>query len=132
MQHPSRAFLAHPVFESLRRWSHGALPTDEIPIETTIEAMDAAGVRLGLICAWWGPRGPLIPNDQVAAFVRKYPDRLAGVAAVVVVGSGFVVAAVVAHYRAGDADRGVCGSSSRGASKPGAGLATLRRYGRVL
>jgi hypothetical protein len=59
MQHPSRAFLAEPMFESLCRWSHGGLPTEDIPLERTIEAMDEAGVRVGLLCAWWGPRGPL-------------------------------------------------------------------------
>jgi predicted TIM-barrel fold metal-dependent hydrolase len=35
-----------------------------------------------MLCAWWGPQGPLIPNDAVAAIVRSYPDRFAGVAAV--------------------------------------------------
>ena len=36
--------------------------------------MDAAGVRLGLVSAWWGPRGSLIDNDEVAALVRERPD----------------------------------------------------------
>src|SRR5207245_10193579 len=70
MQHPSRAFLAHPMFDSLRRWSHDSLPQAGIPLEATIQAMDEAGVRLGLICAWWGPQGPLISNAEVASFVR--------------------------------------------------------------
>ncbi|TMB51637.1 MAG: amidohydrolase [Deltaproteobacteria bacterium] len=82
MQHPSRAFLAHPVFESLRRWSHGGLAEADVPLEATIGAMDDAGVRVGLLCAWWGPQGPLIGNDEVAACVRRYPDRLVGVASV--------------------------------------------------
>ena len=82
MQHPSKTFLAHPVFDALRRWSHGGLPDVEIPLEATIQAMDEAGVRLGLICAWWGPQGPLISNDEVATFVRRHPDRLVGVASV--------------------------------------------------
>src|SRR5439155_21009942 len=82
MQHPSKTFLAHPVFDSLRRWSHGGLSDVEIPLEATIRAMDEAGVRLGLICAWWGPQGPLISNDEVATFVRRHPDRLVGVASV--------------------------------------------------
>src|SRR2546427_11376142 len=82
MQHPSKTFLAHPVFDSLRRWSHGGLPDVEIPLEATIRAMDEAGVRLGLICAWWGPEGPLISNDEVATCVRLHPDRLLGVASV--------------------------------------------------
>jgi uncharacterized protein len=82
MQHPSPAFLAHPMFASLRRWARGALATDTIPLEATIAAMDAGGVRVGLTAAWWGPDGALIGNDDVAGFVRRYPDRLAGVAAV--------------------------------------------------
>lgn len=82
MQHPSRQFLGHPMFESLRRWAHGALATEDIPIEATIQAMDQAGVRLGLTSAWWGPQGPLISNDEVAGWVRRFPDRLVGIASV--------------------------------------------------
>jgi predicted TIM-barrel fold metal-dependent hydrolase len=84
MQHPTPRLRADPMFESLRRW----VPTttlagpDSLPLAATIEAMDTAGVRLGLVCAWWGPRGPLIDNDEVAALVREYPDRLVGVASV--------------------------------------------------
>ena len=82
MQHPTARFLTHPMFESLRRWSGGALGTDETPLAATIAAMDAGGVRLGLAAAWWGPDGPLIANDDVAAWVRSHPDRLVGVASV--------------------------------------------------
>jgi predicted TIM-barrel fold metal-dependent hydrolase len=82
MQHPTKEFLAHPMFDSLRRWAHGALTDGEIPLAATIAAMDAGGVRLGLLCAWWGPAGPLIANDAVAAIVRRYPDRFVGVASV--------------------------------------------------
>jgi len=82
MQHPSAAFLADPMFDSLRRWAHGQLAAGEVPVEATVAAMDAAGVRTGMLCAWWGPRGPLITNDEVAAIVARYPDRFAGVAAV--------------------------------------------------
>jgi len=82
MQHPTPAFLSLPMFESLRRWSRGALVEGEIPLDATIQAMDAAGVRRGLLCAWWGPQGPLIPNDTVAECVRRFPDRLVGIASV--------------------------------------------------
>jgi uncharacterized protein len=84
MQHPTPRLGSEPMFESLRRWvpSTPLTPSKNVTLEETIDAMDAAGVRLGLICAWWGPRGPLIDNDEVAAFVREYPDRLRGVAAV--------------------------------------------------
>jgi uncharacterized protein len=82
MQHPTPEFLSQPMFESLRRWSRDKLGGGEIPLEATVAAMDEAGVRLGLVSAWWGPQGPLIPNDAVAAFVGRYPDRLAGIASV--------------------------------------------------
>jgi predicted TIM-barrel fold metal-dependent hydrolase len=82
MQHPSARFLADPMFDSLRRWGHGQLPAAEIPAEATIAAMDAAHVAVGMLCAWRGPQGPLITNDEVAAMVGRYPDRFAGVAAV--------------------------------------------------
>src|SRR5215471_15288970 len=84
MQHPSRGFLTHPMLDSLRRWGHAAFGTDfgEVPISHTIRSMDEGGVRLGLCCAWRGPHGPLLSNEEVAAFVRAYPDRLVGVASV--------------------------------------------------
>src|ERR1700728_5185227 len=82
MQHPSARLLRDPMFDTLRRWARGQLAGDEIPAETTLAAMDAAGVRTGMLCAWWGPQGPLIGNDEVAALVARYPGRFAGVAAV--------------------------------------------------
>lgn len=82
MQHPTSRFLGLPMFDSLRRWSHGQLLDGEIPIDATVSAMDEAGVRLGLLSAWWGPQGPLIGNDEVAGFVRRHPDRFVGIASV--------------------------------------------------
>src|SRR5262245_14457404 len=82
MQHPSPCFLQLPIFDSLRRWSRTLNSTSGIPLESTISAMDEAGVRIGLISAWWGPQGQMIGNDEVAGFVRAYPDRLAGIGSV--------------------------------------------------
>ena len=82
MQHPSPEFLQDPMFDSLRRWSRGQLGKGEIPVAATLAAMDAAGVRTGMLCAWWGPQGPLISNDAVAGIVAGHPGRFAGVAAV--------------------------------------------------
>ncbi|MQA09979.1 MAG: amidohydrolase family protein [Pseudonocardiaceae bacterium] len=82
MQHPTVRFIRHDMFEPLRRWTGLPMLDEEPPVELTIAAMDAAGVRRGLISAWHGPDGPLISNDEVASFVAAYPDRLAGVAAV--------------------------------------------------
>jgi hypothetical protein len=88
MQHPNPRFIAHDMFDSLRRWTRaqpteGMQSTDQpLPLELTIAAMDAAGVERGLIAAWYGPEGALISNEEVAAFVRQYPERLIGVASV--------------------------------------------------
>lgn len=81
MQHPTPRFLEQPFFESLRRWTRQeAIP--DLPLSATIGMMDAADVAIGLTAAWWGPKGALISNDEVASFVRAHPDRLRGVASV--------------------------------------------------
>lgn len=83
MQHPTRRFLADDVLASLRRWTGGAIPLDDIPIETTLAAMDAGAVDIGLLSAWRGPNDrDLISNDEVAGWIRRYPKRFAGLAAV--------------------------------------------------
>jgi len=82
MQHPTPEFLAQPMFDSLKRWTRSADQPTELPLESTLESMDAAGVSQGLLSAWWGPSGPLIPNDFVAGIVEKHPERFRGVAAV--------------------------------------------------
>ena len=82
MQHPTQRFLALPYFDSLRRWlGEGRLASD-IPLSATLRTMDEGGVRFGLVSAWWGPQGPLISNDEVAAFTRAHPDRLVGIGSV--------------------------------------------------
>ena len=82
LQHPTLRFINQPMFESLRRWTGMGTLTEELPLEWTLAAMDEGGVEQALICAWWGPRGDLISNDEVAGFIGRYPDRLVGVAAV--------------------------------------------------
>jgi hypothetical protein len=81
MQHPTRRFLEQPFFDSLRRWARQDTIPD-IPLSATIDAMDRAGVEVGLVAAWWGPHGALIDNDEVASFVREHPRRLHGLASV--------------------------------------------------
>lgn len=80
MQHPTLRFINHPMFESLRRWTGLETLQEELPLEFTMAAMDEGGVEKGLICAWCGPRGDLISNDEVAGFVQRFPDRLVGIA----------------------------------------------------
>jgi predicted TIM-barrel fold metal-dependent hydrolase len=81
-QHPTARFMAHDMLASLRRWTGGAMPTEEHPIEATVAAMDAAGVDHALLSAWHGPEGSLVSNDEVAAWVAAHPDRFTGIASV--------------------------------------------------
>jgi uncharacterized protein len=84
LQHPTGAFLRDPMFASLLRW-RGIDPA-ELPegfsSDFTLAALDAARVDKALVSAWWGPRGPILSNDDVAALARAHPDRFVGVASV--------------------------------------------------
>jgi predicted TIM-barrel fold metal-dependent hydrolase len=82
MQHPTPRFLEHAMFDSLRRWTGQALAPEEVPIDATVAAMDAAGVHVGMLSAWRGPEGSLIANDEVAGWIAEHPDRFRGLAAV--------------------------------------------------
>jgi uncharacterized protein len=83
MQHPTQRFLRTDMLASLRRWTGGAIPEADIPIETTVASMDAADVGFGLLSAWRGPGGQdLVSNDEVAEWIGLYPGRFAGLATV--------------------------------------------------
>ncbi len=84
IQHPTGAFLRHPMFASLLRWRgvDPAMFPDEIPIDVTLRTMDSAKIERAVVSAWWGPDGPMLANDDVAAIVRAHPDRFIGVASV--------------------------------------------------
>ena len=82
IQHPTPAFMREPMFATLLRWMGVDQVPEAIPLEMTIGALDAAGIDRALISAWWGPSGPLLSNDEVAACVERYPERLIGVASV--------------------------------------------------
>jgi len=70
------------MLETLWRWTGQEPPTDELSIDLTVGAMDAAGISFGLLSAWHGPGGSLIANDEVAGWITQHPDRFAGLAAV--------------------------------------------------
>jgi hypothetical protein len=82
IQHPTLRLAADPMFESLRRWNRQSVPTEELPVGATLSALDAAGVTRALACAWVGPMGALISNDEVARFVAESGGRLVGVGSV--------------------------------------------------
>jgi uncharacterized protein len=48
----------------------------------TVELMDQAGIESVMLSAWHRPGQWVISNDRVAEFVRQYPGRFHGVAAV--------------------------------------------------
>jgi uncharacterized protein len=83
MQHPTQRFLRHDMLASLRRWTGGQIPDEELDIGMTVAAMDAAGVDFGLLSAWSAPhQPPLISNEEVAERVAAHPGRFAGLACV--------------------------------------------------
>jgi uncharacterized protein len=80
-QLPTERFIRQPWLETLFRWTGqelGAPPT----VDAALREMDEAGVSRALLCAWSGPNGMLIDNDEVAAVVSDHPTRFAGVASV--------------------------------------------------
>jgi|GEM_PF-1968423 len=81
-QHPTLRHIHDPMFDSLRRWTKGTIPSTELPVASTLAVMDQAGVDKSLISAWVGPRSVMISNDEVASFVAQAPDRLLGVGSV--------------------------------------------------
>jgi len=82
IQHPTATFMRHPMFESLRRWMGAVEIPDQIPLEFTLGALQAANVDRALVSAWYGPEGALISNDEVASYVKQAPELLVGVASV--------------------------------------------------
>lgn len=86
MQFPNKPYLFDSMFESLRRWpTNWRALAQENPDITYDEALDtfrAQGVSKVIASAWWGPRGPMITNDEIAAAVSARPDQVVGVASV--------------------------------------------------
>jgi predicted TIM-barrel fold metal-dependent hydrolase len=79
-QQPTDRFMQAPWLDTLLRWTGTERVTPGV--EDTLAAMDAAGVELALLAAWYGPAGALIDNDEVAAVVARAPARFRGVASV--------------------------------------------------
>ena len=59
-----------PWLEPLLRWT-GRTGEALVPsVATTLQSMDAAGVEIALLSAWYGPEGDLIPNLRQPGFSR--------------------------------------------------------------
>lgn len=78
-QHPTLRHSQDPVFASLRRWGKTEVPTEQLPVELTVAAMDQASVDKMLISAWVAPHNVMISNDEVADFVEQSKGRFIGV-----------------------------------------------------
>ena len=77
----SERMAQRPWMQTLLRWTK----QDDRPLhtpQTTIEAMDAAGVEIPLLSAWHGPERDLITNDEVARQIDAAPERFRGLATV--------------------------------------------------
>ena len=69
-----------PWLEPLLRWT-GQAGAPVVPTTaTTLQAMDAAGVEIALLSAWYGPEGDLISNEEVSAQIDAAPARFRGLA----------------------------------------------------
>eukprot|EP00127_Corallochytrium_limacisporum_P000146 Clim_evm7s6 gene=Clim_evmTU7s6 len=75
-QHPTARHAADPIFDSLRRWTGGKIPKEQIPVSVTVGAMQQGGVSKALISAWYAPRNCMISNDEVAQFVSEGPKGM--------------------------------------------------------
>src|SRR5260221_13620230 len=54
----------------------------DLSAEQLVHLMDKAGVDRVMLCAWHRPGKWVVSNDAIAAFVRQFPERFVGVAAV--------------------------------------------------
>jgi predicted TIM-barrel fold metal-dependent hydrolase len=86
MQFPNRRFLLDPMFDALRRWpSHWRTLADSNPDILPDEALaelKTQNVSKVIASAWWGPQGPMITNEEVAAIAHRNPDHVIGIASV--------------------------------------------------
>ncbi len=73
---------AAPWMQTLLRWT-GREHEQIVPsVASTLESMDAADVDITFLSAWYGPEGPLITNEEVAAQIAEAPARFRGLASV--------------------------------------------------
>lgn len=71
---------ARPWLAPLLRWTGRSVEALAPTPASTLAAMDAAGVSLALLSAWYGPEGDLITNEEVARQIDAAPTRFKGLA----------------------------------------------------
>jgi predicted TIM-barrel fold metal-dependent hydrolase len=74
------------MFDSLRRWPTAwkalARDTPGITHDEALTTFKEQGVTQVMANGWWGPKGPMITNDEIGAAVRAHPDYVVGIASV--------------------------------------------------
>ncbi|MDI9245363.1 amidohydrolase family protein [Marinobacter sp. CHS3-4] len=71
-----------PWLEPLLKWT-GQTDSLVIPsVDSTLEAMNEAGVDISILSAWHGPGGSLISNQEVATQIDQAPERFRGLVSV--------------------------------------------------
>jgi uncharacterized protein len=79
-QIPTEQMARAPWLATLLRWT-GRAGTDFMQTpRSTLAAMDAGGVDIAFLSAWYGPEGVLVSNEEVAAQIEAAPDRFRGLA----------------------------------------------------
>lgn len=71
---------SRPWMEPLLRWIGSSVESAVATPHSTLQAMDAAGVDIALLSAWYGPEGDLISNAEVADQIATAPERFRGLA----------------------------------------------------
>jgi len=69
-----------PWLATLLRWTGRADTFVLHSPESTLASMDAAGVDIAFLSAWYGPEGSLISNEEVATQIEAAPARFRGLA----------------------------------------------------
>ena len=75
-------FVQEPWMTSLLRWTGQGERMEPVGAAQTLAMMDRGGVDIALLSAWVGPKGPLISNADVEAFIAHAPDRFRGLMSV--------------------------------------------------
>ncbi len=71
---------ARPWLAPLLRWTGRSGEMLAPTPASTLAAMDAGGVSLALLSAWYGPEGDLITNEEVGRQIDAAPTRFRGLA----------------------------------------------------
>lgn len=81
-QMTTERMAAQPWLKTLLRWTGQESKQLVATTESTLAAMDEAGVELALLSAWYGPEGALISNEELAEQVASAPARFRGLVSV--------------------------------------------------